>query len=225
MALIESQLNPGLIAEIDPTFRSIYQSLRPLGYTNFQGKILGHYRAVATTSAAAFTSGVNLAALRWTDANNFLVLLRARLWVTVVTAVTAQRVDPFVLTVARAYTARDGTGATVVAISGNTQKARSNMASSLVANLDVTSAAGGLTGGTKTVDTNPHYSIGLQANAGLVGIGTNGGGELTNAENNYLHPIVLGANEGILVQWGATTLATGTVAVMVELGWAEVSLF
>jgi len=224
MAFIESQINPGVIAEVDPTFKSIRQSLRPLDYQTLQGKILGHYRAVAVTTAAAPAANSHLAALRWTDPTNFLVLLRARAFVTVVTAVTAQRNDPIVLNVARGYTARDATNATVVTISGNNQKARTNMNSSLVANLDVASAAAGLTGGTKTVDANPHYAINIGA-SGLVGLGTNGGGELTNAENNYIHPLVLSASEGILITWGPTALATGTVTVTVELGWAEVAAF
>jgi hypothetical protein len=224
MAFIESQLSPGVIAEVDPTFKALRTALRPLEYGNVQGRILGHYRAVAVTTAAAPAANSVLAALRWTDPASYLVLLRARCFITVVTAVTAQRNDPLVLTVARSYTARDATNATAVVISGNNQKARSNMGSSLVANLDVASAAAGLTGGTKTVDANPHYSVNIGA-SGLVGLGTNGGGEFMNAENNYLHPIVLGANEGILVDWGATILSTGTVTATVELAWAEVTLF
>lgn len=224
MAFVESQQNPGIVQEVDPANRAARVAMRPLDHTTLQGKVLGHYRAVGTTSAAAFSANVHLAALRWTDPTNWLVLLRCRAWITVATAVTAQRNDPIVLNVARGYTARDGTGANAVTITGNNAKSRTQMASSLAANLDVTSAAGGLTGGTKTVDAAPHYSVGI-GGSGLVGLGTNGGGELTNAENNYLHPIVLGTNEGILVTWGPTALATGTVTATVEFAWAEVAAF
>lgn len=223
MAFIESISNPGITQEVDRAFQAARVALRPLDHTAI-GKVLGHYRAVGTTSAAAFTNGAHLAALRWTDPLNFLVLLKVRTFITVVTAVTAQRNDPLVLNIARAYTARDATGATALTISGNNQKARSSMSTSLVGNLDVTSAAGGLTGGTKTVDANPHAAIGI-GGSGLVGLGTNGGGEFFNAENNYLHPIVLANNEGALVTWGPTTLATGTVTATVEFAWAEVIVF
>jgi hypothetical protein len=225
MAFIESQQNPGIVAEVDPTFRSLRAALRPLEYATLQGKYLGHYSVIAVSAAIAPAANAAIFAARWTDPTNFAVILRMRAFVTVVTAVTAQRNDPIVVNFARAYTARDATNATVVNISGQNQKRRSYpMATSLFGNIDIANAAAGLTGGTKTVDANPHGAVGI-GGSGLVGLGTNGGGELFNSENNYLHPLTLSAQEGVLINWGPTALATGTVTVTVEMAWAEVATF
>lgn len=229
MAVIESPSTASVQMEVDGTFKAARFSTRPLDYQTFgaaAGKTLGHYAVSMSTAAALYTANVGLCAIRWTDPTNLFVLQRIKVSVAVAAAVTAQRLDPIQAFVARGYTVRDATNATVVNLTGNNQKQRTLMGSSLVANLDVASAAAGLTGGTKTLDTNAFGSVGLSG-AAIAALGT---GQLN--QDMYEpdmasghHPITLTNNEGIFIQWGTTSLATGTVVVTVIMRWAEVAVF
>ena len=228
MSTLDSPSQSSVSAEVDPTFRALRAVFRPYEYQAFAGsstsKILGHYRAVGTATAAAYASNAILGAFRYTDANSFAVILQVQLIVSVVTAVTAQRVDPAQLFVARGYTAADVTNATTLTTSGNNQKLRSSMGTSL-ATVTVTSAAAGQTGGTKVVDANP---VGQTGMGGIGGLGTASGSGpnwLYKQDEFGAHPLVLAANEGILVQWGATAVATGTVEATIQIDWAEVPAF
>jgi hypothetical protein len=190
----------------------------------------GFYRAYAETAAIAPAANAIMAAFRFADIKNFATILRVWLTVNVATAVTAQRTDPMRLFFARAYTVRDSTNATAVAISAAMQKMRTGELDSLLAtaaggNFDVANAAAGLTGGTKTVDTNPMGAKGFSQQA-LAALGTGMEGDIYVGAPQGSHPFVLlppvpGSGEGLLVQWGATALATGTVTVGVGVEWAE----
>lgn len=195
----------------------------------------GTYRAYGETSAIAPAANGIMAAFRFADVQGIANIIRVWVNVTVVTAVTAQRTDPLRLFFARAYIVRDATNATAIAISTLMQKLRTGMGDSkLIAaaggNFDVASAAAGVTGGTKTVDTTPIGSKGFGNGPALVGLGTGMEGDIFNLAAQGSHPISLapqpsttGAGEGVLVQWGGTTLATGTVTVGVGVEWAESS--
>lgn len=225
MATLDSVLSPGISEEVDPTFRAGRVSLRPLEYQTIQGKILGHYSAVATNTASAFAAASNQAAFRWGDPTNFCVIQRVWAAVNVVTAVTAQATGPLQLFIARQYSARDATAATSVAFTASgTNRLRGIMSGSLIGvngNFDVGNVAAGVTGGTKVVDTNP---IGFIPLSGLVTIGTSVSGDLYKWDKLGGHPIVLAANEGLLVQ-NTTLLATGTVSLTIGIEWAEVAAF
>lgn len=216
----------GVEQAVDPTFNAARICVRPLDYANL-GQILGHYRVVGLTAAILPSANAILAALRWTDASRFFALLKLSASVAVATAVTAQRVDPLAAFIARAYSVRDLTNATSVAFTANRSNAmRTAMGQTVIGNADVASAAAGLTGGTKLVDTNAFGHAGLSG-AALAALGT---GQLKQDLYkcdiaNGEHPVILAQNEGILLQWGATALATGTVVVSVEAVWAEVALF
>ena len=225
MATLDSVQNPGISEEVDPTFRAGRISLRPLEYQTLQGKILGHYSVVGTSAAGATAASSNQAAFRWTDPTNFAVITRVYVSVNVITAVTAQATPPINLFIARGYTARDGTGATAISFANpNTNKLRGTMGTTLMTagNFDVGSAAAGVSGGTKTVDANPISTLGL---GGLAAIGTQAGGDLYKWDKLGGHPITLAQNEGLLVQWSATAIATGTVSITTLIEWAEVATF
>ena len=213
---------PGVELGVDPTFASARVSQRPLEFAQ-AGQVLGHYRATASTAAIAPAASSALFNFRWGDASRFCILQRLSVSVTVITAVTAQRTDPIFGIVQRAYTANETTNVTAVTVSGNTGKARTNMGSSLVSQIGVASAAAGISGGTKTGDGTGFSS------AALTGLGALGTGLLTTelivADPSTFHPIVFGPNEGFILTWGATALATGTVTVNVSLGWAEAVLY
>lgn len=227
MAFIESQQNPGIVQEIDPLHRASRISIRPLDHTTLQGKILGHYSVAGTCTASALAATSNHAAFRWADPTNFAVIMRVWASLQVVTAVTAQTLGPLMLFLARGYTARDATNATAVALTAqNAQKMRSTMGNTLMVsgNFDVSSAAAGLSGGTKTVDANPVGFLGLSGAAAIAGLGTGTAGDLYKWDKFGGHPIVLAANEGFLVQ-NTTLFSTGTVSLTVGVEWAEVAGF
>lgn len=235
MAFLESQAFPGIVEEIDPTFRAGRVSLRPIEYgvpagIGPSGKYLGHYAQAATMAAIAPAANANLAAFRWVDPTNFVILLRLWFSIQVVTAVTAQRVDALLAFTARGYSVRDLTNATSVVIVGNSGKMRTTpMGSSIMGvsgNFDVASAAAGLTGGTKTVDANPFGFAGLSGPSAIVGLGTGVlNTDLYKGDKNGNHPPMLNTQEGLLVQWGATALATGTITMTIGVEWAEVAYF
>lgn len=235
MAFLESQAFPGIVEEIDPVFRAGRVSLRPIDYgvpvnLGAPGKFLGHYSQVGTISAIAPAANANLAAFRWADPTNFVILLRLWFSLQVVTAVTAQRVDALLAFIARGYSVRDLTNATAIALVGNAGKMRTTpMGTTLMGlsgNFDVASAAAGLTGGTKTVDANPFGSAGLSGPSAIAGLGTGvPNTDLYKGDKQGNHPPMLSTQEGALVQWGATALATGTVTLTIGVEWAEVAYF
>lgn len=221
--------NQGAIAPaeqaVDPMFLAARIALRPLDYSG-SGRVLGFYRAAGFTAAGLFTAGVNLANFRITDASALAVILRARVTVAVAAAVTAQRLDPVGLFIARAYTVQETTNLTALTLTGNNGKMRTSPMGTALATVGVANAAAGLTGGTRTIDANPIGLAGLSGNAAIAGLGTGlPTTALVDASDAGNHPPVLAANEGLVLQWGATALATGTVVVGVEVEWAEVVVF
>ena len=220
---VDSVLNPGTSAEIDPTFRAVRMSIRPLEYQTLQGKILGHYRIFGQGAAALVGTNALLANFRWTDPTNFAVITRVYATMTVVTPLTATRADPITLSIARAYTVNDGTNMTALVVSGNNQKMRSNMGSSVVGNIGVYSTAAGGSGGTRTVDANPVGALAFTSQA--IAVGTGIIGDLYKWDVLGQHPIVLAANEGLLVSWGVTAQVGGTSVMGVGFEWAEVPAF
>lgn len=221
--------NQGAIAPaeqaIDPMFLAARIALKPHDYSG-SGRVLGHYRAAGYTAAALFTAAVNLANMRFTDNASFCVPLRIRVAAAVAAAVTAQRLDPLGLLVARAYTAQETTNLTALTLTGNNAKMRTTPMGTPNATIGVANLAAGLTGGTRTIDANPIGIASLSGAGAIAGLGTGlPTTEIYSAVAAGTHPLVLAANEGLLLQWGATALATGTVVVGLEVEWAEVVVF
>lgn len=216
-------LQPGVEAAVDPTWQAMRFAPRPLDYGTL-GQLLGHYTVVGTTSAIAPAANSSLFAFRWTDASRLALIQSVWVGLSVVTAITAQRTDPIVMTMARAYTARDATNATALTMTGNNAKMATKMGTSLVGNIDVSNLAAGLTGGTKTLDANPVSFYNL---INLVAIGSGQPTQEVFGPNtgDGEHPALLAQNEGFVLNWGATALATGTVEVTVKVRWAEITAF
>jgi hypothetical protein len=185
---------------------------------------LGHYRVAFSTPAAAFAANAVLATLRWTSATAFCVPLRLQATLAVATAVTAQRLDPIVATVARAYTVADNTNTTTVTLSGNNAKMRTNMGTAASVLL-VTSAAAGISGGTRTLDANPVGIASLSTYGAIGGLGTGIPMSDLYGVGADEYPLVLTQNEGLVISWGATALATGTAIVGFQFEWAECPTF
>lgn len=225
MATVDSP-SQGISQEVDTTFKAARVSLRPIEYVSYaqggQQRVLGHYRTSVNIAAALWAANANLAAFRFTDPNSVAVILRVTTSPDVVTAITAQRVDPLALFKATSYTVAETTNATTVAI-GASGKMRSTMGNAL-SSLQIASAAAGLTGGTKTVDA---QAMGFVPLSSLVAIGSGPPGALDLYKYDTLvaHPLELLQNEGFLIQWGATALATGTLEIGLTIDWAETAAY
>ena len=228
----QTSIFPGVDAAVDPLYGAMRVVPRPFDYTWPAGITLGHYSAVGNTVAGLLGANAVLAAFRWTDASRLAVPLRISVAVVGVTAVaTAQRIDPITATIARNYTARDGTGATAIAFTAaKSQAMRSNMGQPILGstgNFDVASLVAGLSGGTKQLDTNPFGMAAVVLGPGLTTLPqASPQTDLYKAEPGHgEHPLVLAQNEGFIVSWGATALATGSVYVAVMVKWAELPVF
>jgi hypothetical protein len=109
-----------------------------------------------------------------------------------------------------------GTGGNVLTMTGNNAKLDTNMATSAIGEIRISDTAA-LTAGTKTLLAHPHATT-------VTGVGTAAGADilanhdLVNVED-LSHPIILRANEGLIIQ--ATVPATGTWKFAVESVWEE----
>jgi hypothetical protein len=89
--------------------------------------------------------------------------------------------------------------------------------------MGATNLAAGISGGTKTLDTIAIGAVALSGPNAITGVGTG----ILNQElyrpdlASGEHPLTLASNEGFVVQWGPTALATGTALATLELHWLE----
>jgi hypothetical protein len=211
--------NAGTDAEVDgTTFRAVRITQRPVEYG-----ALGAYTASALsgTMAAGLAAASEIVQMRWTDATRYALIYRITLdgMAGSATSFTAGFANIQAM-IARGWTA-DGSGGTALTVTGNNQKLRTSMGTTLIGALRASSTAA-LTAGTKTLDANPigqiAFSVGTAASVIYVNRTT-----LYGAQEVGAHPIVLASNEGVIVR--ATVPATGTWQFGVTIDWAEVSAF
>lgn len=219
---------------IDPTFNASRVALRPLDYAHL-GAVLGHY-AVAHASGATASLGAagHLASIRWTDASRYLVLMRIRAGWSVTGAVTAATPMDLQAVIARGFSVDFTTASTATSLAAiaNTNKMRSSMGASLMGvNGPRIATTTVMSGQTLTADAAPfamcpfvNQPSGNATVTQAVGVG----GAMTDLYSWTAlgqHPIVLSANEGVIVQPVTAGPTTGTVKYYVQWEWAEVVLF
>lgn len=223
---IQIQGNSGVIADVDgTTFRALRVAARPTDYG-----ALGMYQIHMASGAIAAGMAANGETFqaRWTDATRFAVIQKIECTgVRATTAFAAGAID-ISAAIARAWSA-DGSGGTAATLTGNNQKLRTTMGTTLFGAIRCASTAA-LTGGTKTVDA--------QNLGGITTHSSGGTGSATPIIGSiYLpktvlfeqdmadgeHPIVLVQNEGIVVR--ATVPATGVWNIGHTMKWAELTAF
>lgn len=218
---IQVQGNSGTVVEVDgTTFRAMRITSRPVEYG-----ALGLYRIamLSGTMAAGIAAASEIFQARWTNATNL-----ALIWglsfdgFGSATAFTAG-FGNMSMTIARSWTA-DGSGGTAATLTGNNQKMRTSMGTSLMGTIRVSTTAA-LGAGTKTLDAQPIAQIALSinavANTQYLPPATVAYGNLEAGGNPT--PVVLAQNEGIVVR--ATVPATGTWQFGVTMAWAEVTSY
>lgn len=208
----------GVAADVGGTgFRALKVTCMPYEYGS-----LGSYKLMKATGtmAAGLAGAAPIMSFRWTDATRLAVVSRVALTgLGSLTGFTAGQAL-FELYVARSFTVID-TGGTTLTITGNNGKMRTSMGTTLLGNMLV-SATATLTAGTRTLDSQPvgiyQHSLPTTANLNFVV-----GNQALFQAVDYNHPIVLAANEGLVVQ--ATVPATGTWLSGVSVAWTEVASF
>lgn len=224
---IQLQGNGGTVAEVDGTS---YRALRATGKPLDVGS-LGHYRIGMTTGTigAALAANGELFQFRWTDATRLCVVQKVLISAGANVAATAAGLVNLDMTIARSWSAA-GTGGTAATITGNNQKTRTSMGTTLLGEARCATTAA-LGAGTKTLDSQAIGNV-------FIGIGT--GAITTSAKlglvdkidllevdaDMSIHPVVLAQNEGFVIKNGATAWpAAMTWGLSVTVVWAEVSAF
>lgn len=203
-------------AEVEVNSKALRVTPKPVDYGSLGIYALG---AVSGVMAAGLAANAPVFSMRWNSAN---VCVVKKVLLSVGTNSTTFGASAsacfFALAFARGFSASD-TGGTAITI-GSGNKLRTSMGSSLMTDMRI-SSTGTLTAGTRTLDTNALGSLvqGVIAGAGAPilapwPIFQAGAGD---------YPIVLAANEGLVIQ--ANVPATGTWSFGVSLVWEELTAY
>lgn len=215
---IQIQGNGGAIAEVDgTTWRAIRTNRRPMDYG-----ALGSYAVTGRTGvmAAGLAANSEIFQLRWTDTTRLCAITSVHCSGGGGVVAFAAGVTILELLVARAWTVA-GTLGTSITLTTNNQKLRSSMGTSLVNDMRVASTAA-LGAGTKTLDSQPIGSI-VSSVTAVAGEPLWPAAHLYEQAENDNHPIILAANEGIVVR--ATVPATGTWTTAIDVTWVELAAY
>lgn len=219
---VQTQGLSGTVVEVDPAFRAQRTSLRPADHG-----ALGHYRISMQTGtmAAGLAANAEVFQFRWTNPSALAVVHKIALEGMGSIVAFAAGVAIFRVTTARSWTA-DGGGGTAATMTTNNGKVRTSHATSGLGGSPVQGTAriastGALTAGTKTLDA-------VDMGACVAGIAATAGAGVNNNnmfidEGGAEHPIVLAANEGIVIR--ATVPATGTWTAGFMIDWTEMTSY
>lgn len=216
---IQIQGNGGTVADVDGTnFRALRTCYRPVDYG-----ALGFYaiNLVTGTMAAALAANAEIFQARWTDATRYAAIFNLGCDGAGGIAAFAAGFTKFEAMIARGWSA-DGSGGTAATITGNNNKLRTSMGTTLFGAIRGSSTAA-LTAGTKTLDS---QGIGAVVASTTVTAGTPvlPTCEIFSATSNCdNHPILLTASEGVIVR--ATVPATGTWTASLSMKWAELTAY
>lgn len=222
---IQIQGNGGTVAEVDgTTFRALRVTGRPADYGS-----LGFYRLGVTsgTIAAAIAANSELFQFRWGDATRFAIPYLVTVSAGANVAATAAALVALKLIIARSWTV-NGTGGTAATMTGNNQKLRTSMGTSLVTEIRFPTTAA-LGAGTKTLDAQDIGAI-------VTGIGT---GAITTSlklsifdpyplfDINAMtdHPPVFAQNEGLVIRTAIIFPAAMTWHLGVQIAWGELASY
>lgn len=201
------------VAGVDSTLRALKTSLYPPQVLSWLavGAVSGALTGAAGSSAVFSLRNIS---------SNLILVRRVGVGFVTTTGFTAGQQLNYGLQVARAFTASD-TGGTAIALTGNNCKVRTSLATLTSVDCRI-SAAGALTAGTKTLDTNF-----LGVNGGFAPTTTTSVVVQPAPDNLFSdeagdYPIVLAQNEGInvinITAMGAA--GVGTLYVNIELAEA-----
>lgn len=226
--------DPGTPLAVDPTFLAARVALRPLEYAQV-GQVLGHYGCAQVSGATVSIGAAGiLGSIRWSDSTRFLVLMGLRAGWAVTGAVTLAAVMDLQASIARGFTVDFTTASTAAALGSvaNTNKMRMTMGTSLMgANGPRIATTTVMSGNTYTLDAFP-FAVTVWANQpsgnATVSQAVGVAGAMQDVYNwNKLgqHPVVLSANEGIILRAISAPVVSGSIQYYFEWTWAEVAIF
>lgn len=223
MPLTIAGATTNVLAEVDANTRALHATLRAPDVGSLGSYALGTKSGIMAAGLGAAAPIFSLRFAPTVNPNSLLVLKKLLITAsTLGTAFTAGSalLETFVI---RNYTVADtGGGSLTLGTAVTTGKLRTSQAISGVVDFRI-SATATLTAGTQTVDTNPIASTIIAIPATTVSYAILPADTALFEAKPGEHPLVLAANEGIVVR--ATMPATGTWSFSIKALWDEVAAY
>jgi hypothetical protein len=215
----------GVVAEVDGTvFRALRVTGRPIDYGS-----LGYYSIamITGTMAVSLVANSEVFQFRWPDATRFSVVTQVTCSASALVAATAAALCSFRATLARGWTVA-GSGGARATMTGNNQKLRTSMGTSLVNDIGCSTTAA-LTAGTKTIDAQDVSAVGFSLTTGALTVQMSSQfcplTYLLDINSLVDHPWVFAQNEGFVVRSGNAMPAGATWQGVFGAKWAEVTAY
>lgn len=177
----------------------------------------GHFAIEAESGAlAGVAANASVFSFRWVNAYLVAAITKLSMWWVTTTAFTVAQLLNHGVFIARSFTVADSVGTDVTPLAGQQMK-RTSMKDSLASKILIATTAA-LTAGTRTLDTQPIAGIG--AWSGAQGNALERTVLLDNIGERY--PVVLAANEGLVIINKTLMGAAGVIKLGVEMEWAEI---
>jgi hypothetical protein len=190
---------------------------------------LGAYAKSLVSGLIVATGSVN--AVLWmmprTDGTRFALIERIRVNAVVTGTITTAVPYNLALLFARSFTVSPTTSiGTTATLTGSNAKRRTSMGTTLLNGMWILgTAAAGLTGQTVTNDTDALATLG-GASGTVIGNQFFGPAPANLWDDNVdAHPLILAANEGLVITAPLAGPATGTFQVIVSVDWMEVAAY
>ena len=220
---------PGIEVAADQNWGALFATLKPYDFVGPNGTpILGHYKLGMIFSNTAAAGTVPQVSFRWAPAISAYCIPTRVTWLQswITTAfTTAQQID-LQMIIARAWTASDTGGTAITPITGNSQKNRSTMGTSLVTS--ILNGGVAIVAGTRTLDANA-FAFAVEDTANTQNTAANA---LLSTPKEFIrplvpgeHPLVLAPNEGFVLSPFTSLGAAGVVKYVIQIEWAEVVAF
>lgn len=200
---------------------SLRTTLRPTAALGMYrvGIVTGQYTGIAALGP--------LFSMRWTDASKLCLVWRITVQVLQIAAATVAGPVDRQLIFARSFTVADS-GGTAIVLTGNNQKTRTSMATSIMGDMRIT-ANSALTAGTRTLDAQGIGIASGELTTAALSTGTNSVAipwcDLFNARAEGDQPLVLAQNEGLIVRMLSAQPTSATMMTYLNVYWSEVNNF
>ena len=218
MAIIQTAAASSGSAVVDPTFQAVRFTQRP-------PEVLGSYQyGIASGNLTVVAAGALVYSFRFNPAvtTNLCMIRRVEINFSTITAFGAAQSLQYSMQIARAFTAVDSGGLSGAFTQSNTGKMRTSMPTSQMAlagsNIQIANT-GAMTAGTRTLDTQPISFVTGTSNA--VGTTLALAPIYNHVPGDY--PLILGYQEGFIINNVQTMGATGVINLTVNVEWMELS--
>lgn len=182
----------------------------------------GDFRLAVTTGLVPATVAADaiLFSFRWGSTSHRCAIRELALRAQIVTPFTSAQEVSCYAAIGRSFTVAPTDG-TALTLTTNSAKLHSHASETTRLSSARVATTAGLTGQTVTVDPHPFLQC-LAGNQllGAAGAAQSAGGALYSSQAHQ-HPLVLTANEGILVRNGILLGAAGTVRFSIDIEWTE----